>query len=264
MGGLRRLLPRTWLAFLIGCLALSGLPPFAGFFSKDSILASAWASGGDGLGLYAIGLAGVFLTALYTFRMFFLVWGGEPSAFAREHLHVPRRDVPGVAMAVTVGALAVLSVVGGWIQWAIIYTPVETWLHPVVEDVVRPTVTEDVLTSVFASLLSLGGIWLAWAMYSARRVPVPSVPTLQELLERKFWFDEAYDLVFYRPAAAVARWWTRWVEGPVVSGSITGVALGTRGLGGRVSTTQTGFLRTYVLAIAVGAALLFLVYVAAR
>jgi NADH-quinone oxidoreductase subunit L len=264
MGGLRRLLPRTWLAFLIACLALSGLPPFAGFFSKDSILASAWASGGDGLGLYAIGLAGVFLTALYTFRMFFVVWGGEPSAFAREHLHVPRRDVPGVAMAVTVGALAVLSVVGGWIQWAIIYTPVETWLHPVVEDIVRPTVTEDVLTSVFASLLSLGGIWLAWAMYSARRVPVPRVPTLQELLERKFWFDEAYDLVFYRPAAAVARWWTRWVEGPVVGGSISGVALGTRGLGGRVSTAQTGFLRTYVLAIAVGAALLFLVYVVAR
>jgi NADH-quinone oxidoreductase subunit L len=264
MGGLRRLLPRTWWAFLIGALALSGLPPFAGFFSKDSILAAAWASGGDGVALYGIALAGVFLTALYTFRMVFVVWGGEPSAFAREHLHVPRRDVPGVAMAVAVGALAVLAVVGGWVQWAILYTPVETWLHPVVGDLVRPTVAEDVVTSILATLLSAAGIALAWALYSRRRIAVPRVPTLQELLERKFWFDEAYDLVFYRPAVAVSRWWTRWVEGPVVGGSIAGVAAGTRGLGRGVSAAQTGFLRTYVLAVALGAALLFLVYLAAR
>ena len=264
MGGLRGLLPRTWLAFLVGALALSGLPPFAGFFSKDSILASAWASGGDGLALYAVGLAGVFLTALYTFRMVFVVWGGDVSAFAREHIHVPGRDVPGVAMAVTVGALAVLSVAGGWIQWAILYTPIEAWLEPAVEDLVRPTVAEDVVTSILASALSLAGIGLAWAMYSARRVPVPRVPTLQELLERKFYFDDAYDLAFYRPAAAIARAWTRWVEGPLVGGSIAGVAIGTRGLGRGVSTAQTGYLRTYVLAIALGTALLFLVYVAAR
>ena len=90
------------------------------------------------------------------------------------------------------------------------------------------------------------------------------MPTLQELLERKFWFDEAYDLVFYRPAVAVARLWTRWVEGPIVGGSIAGVAAGTRGLGRGVSAAQTGFLRTYVLALALGAALLFLVYLAAR
>jgi NADH-quinone oxidoreductase subunit L len=264
MGGLQRLLPRTWWAFLIGALALSGLPPFAGFFSKDSILAATWASGGDGLALYAIALGGVFLTALYTFRMVFLVWRGEPTPFVREHLHAPRRDMPGVAMAVTVGALAVLAVIGGWVQWAIVYTPVETWLHPVVEDLVRPTVAEDVVTSILASLLSLAGIWLAWAIYSAGRVRVPQVPTVRELLERKFWFDEAYDALFYRPAAALSRAWTRWIEEPVVGGSISGLATGTRDLGRGVAAAQTGFLRTYVLAIAAGAALLFLVYLAAR
>ena len=261
MGGLRRLLPRTWIAFLVGALALSGLPPFAGFFSKDSILASAWASGGDGLALYAIALAGVFLTALYTFRMVFVVWLGEPTPHVREHLHAPGRDVPGLAMALTVGALAVLAAIGGWVQWAILYTPVETWLHPVVEDLVRPTVAEDVVTSVLASLLSIGGIWLAWAMYAKRSV---AVPRTRELLVRKFWFDEAYDWLFYRPSAALARAWTRWVEGPVIAGSITGLAGGTRDAARGVSAAQTGFLRTYVLAIAAGAALLFLVYVAAR
>jgi NADH-quinone oxidoreductase subunit L len=264
MGGLRHVLPRTWWAFLIGALALSGLFPFAGFFSKDSIIAAAWSAGDDGAALYAVALVGVFLTALYTFRMVFVVWGGEPSAFVREHLHRPRRDVPGMAMAVSVGALAVLAVAGGWIQWAIIYTPVETWLEPVVEDLVRPTVAEDVVTSVVATLVSVGGIVLAWAMYSAERIAVPSWPRLRRLLERKFWFDEAYDVVFYRPAVAVARWWTRWVEGPVVGGSITGVAMGARELGRGVSAAQTGYLRTYVLALALGAAVLFLVYLAAR
>ena len=264
MGGLRGLLPRTWLAFLVGALALSGLPPFAGFFSKDSILASAWATGGHGIGLYAVALAGVFLTALYTFRMVFVVWGGEPSAFAREHLHVPERNVPGIAMAVAVGALAVLAVVGGWIQWAIFWTPVEHWLHPVVEDLVRPTVTADVVTSVLATVLSLAGIALAWAIYSTGRIAVPRVPTLQELLERKFWFDEAYDVAFYRPAVLLSQAWLRWVERPVVDGSITGLAAGTRGLGRGVSATQTGYLRTYVLALAAGTALMFLVFVAAR
>jgi NADH-quinone oxidoreductase subunit L len=264
MGGLRHVLPRTGWAFLIGALALSGLFPFAGFFSKDSIIAAAWGAGDDGVALYAVAVVGVFLTALYTFRMVFIVWGGEPSAFVREHLHRPRRDVPGMAMAVSVGALAVLAVAGGWIQWAIIYTPVETWLEPVVEDLVRPTVTEDVITSVLATAVSAVGIFLAWAMYSAERIAVPSWPRLGRLLERKFWFDEAYDIVFYRPAAAVARWWTRWVEGPVVGGSITGVATGARELGRGVSAAQTGYLRTYVLALALGAAILFLVYLAAR
>jgi NADH-quinone oxidoreductase subunit L len=169
-----------------------------------------------------------------------------------------------MAMAVSVGALAVLAAAGGWIQWAIIYTPVEAWLEPVVEDLVRPTVTEDVITSVLATLVSAGGIVLAWALYSAERMAVPSWPRVRRLLERKFWFDEAYDVAFYRPAVAVARWWTRWVEGPVVGGSIAGVATGARGLGRGVSAAQTGYLRSYVLALALGAAILFLVYLAAR
>ena len=89
-------------------------------------------------------------------------------------------------------------------------------------------------------------------------------PWWRRLLERKFWFDEAYDVVFYRPAVWVANAWTRWVEGRVIKDSVDGVAVGTREAGRGVSAIQTGYLRTYVLALAIGAALLFLVYVAAR
>jgi NADH-quinone oxidoreductase subunit L len=121
-----------------------------------------------------------------------------------------------------------------------------------------------VLTSVLATIVSLAGIALAWAMYSTHRVRVPSAPWARRLLERKFWFDEAYDVVFYRPAAWVAAAWTRYVEGPVIGGSIDGVTTGTREAARGVSAVQTGYLRTYVLVLAVGAALMFLLYLAVR
>src|SRR5918911_583475 len=139
MGGLRALMPRTYWAFLIGSLALVGVFPFAGFFSKDSILAAAMDHGTYGYILWAVGLAGTFLTGLYTFRLLFVVFWGEPSAFVREHFHALRRDVVGVSMSATVGTLAVLSVVGGWIQFAPFWHPIETWLQVVAEPTVGPS-----------------------------------------------------------------------------------------------------------------------------
>src|ERR1043165_8646673 len=85
MGGLRRLMPNTWWAMLIGGLALTGVPPLSGFFSKDSILAAALDRGTYGDILFACGLAGAFLTGLYTFRMLFIVFGGEQSGYVQEH-----------------------------------------------------------------------------------------------------------------------------------------------------------------------------------
>ena len=144
MGGLRGLLPRTWVAFLIGAAALTGIPPLSGFFSKDAILASALAEGTYGQTLFVAGIVGAFLTGLYTFRMVFMVFGGEPSAYAREHLHKPERTEPWIWMAVTVGALAVLSVIGGWVEIPGVWTPFADFLHPVVEPLFEPTGTQDV------------------------------------------------------------------------------------------------------------------------
>ncbi|TML00607.1 MAG: NADH-quinone oxidoreductase subunit L [Actinobacteria bacterium] len=186
MGGLRMLMPRTYWAFLIGALALVGIPPFAGFFSKDSILAAAMDHGAYGYVLWVVGLAGTFLTGLYTFRMFFLVFWGEPSAFVREHFHALRRDVVGVSMASTVGVLAVLSVIGGWLQFAPIWHPVETWLQTVAEPVVSPTNWQEAISSALAFVLGLAGITVAWLVYGARRVAVPRFASAQRTLERKF------------------------------------------------------------------------------
>src|ERR687888_207356 len=155
MGGLRAFLPRTYWAFVVGALALAGIPPFSGFFSKDSILAGAMDHGVYGYILWAVGLAGTFLTGLYTFRMLFMVFWGEPSPFVREHFHALGREVVGMSMASTVAVLAVLSVVGGWLQFAPLWHPVETWLHTVAEPVVSPTSWQEAVSSILAVALGL-------------------------------------------------------------------------------------------------------------
>ena len=92
MGGLRQLMPRTYLAMLVGALALAAIPPFGGFFSKDAILASALARGDWwGTTLFVVGIVGAFLTGLYAFRMIFMAFGGEQSPYVREHFHAGTR-----------------------------------------------------------------------------------------------------------------------------------------------------------------------------
>ena len=264
MGGLKGRLPRTYWAMLIGSLALAGIFPLSGFWSKDSILASALEAGGLAYVWAAAGFLGAFLTGLYTFRMLFVVFWGEPSAYAREHLHEPTRDEPHLWMAWTVGALAVGAVVAGWIQMAGIWHPLSDFLHPVAEPKVEPSVALDWITSAIAVALGLAGIGLAWVLYAKRTRAVPRAAAAQRTLERKFWFDELYDALFYRPAAAISRSFHRGVEGPLVGGSIAATATGVRELGRTSTLVQSGYLRTYALAVMAGLALLAVLFVAFR
>jgi NADH-quinone oxidoreductase subunit L len=264
MGGLGRLLPKTWVAMLAGALALAAIPPFSGFFSKDPLLASALDAGAYGVLLWVVGLIGTFLTALYAFRMIFIVFGGEPSPFVREHLHRPGHTMPALWMAWTVGALAVLATFGGWIQFSPFWTPITHFLEPVAAPGIEATGAEDLITSVLAVALAVLGIGVAWWIYAARRAEVPRWAFGQQLLEHKFYFDELYDAVFYRPAVWFANAAMRFVEGPLISGSIREVSEGARLIGTRLSDAQTGLLRTYALALGSGAALLTLVFLAVR
>jgi NADH-quinone oxidoreductase subunit L len=261
MGGLRRFLPRTYWAFLVGALALAGVPPFAGFFSKDSILAASLAHGWYGQLLWVAGMVGAFLTGLYTFRMLFLAFWGEPSGFVREHFHALRRDVVGVSLAVPVGVLTVLAALGGWLQFAGIWTPVSNWLEPVAPALVEASGLQEAASSAIAVVLGIAGIGLAWWIYGARRAEAPrAVP----LLERKFYFDELYDALFYRPAVLLARGLLALVERPLVFGSVSGIAEGFRGLGLGTRSLQTGLVRTYALAIAASLAVVTVVFVVVR
>jgi NADH-quinone oxidoreductase subunit L len=261
MGGLRRLMPFTYGAFLVGALALVGVPPFSGFFSKDPILAAALDDGNLGYALFALAAAGAFLTGLYTFRMIFLAFGGEPSEELRERYHPHGGKEGPFSMTSVVFVLAVLAAIAGFLQFAPYWDPVSTFLNPVAEPLVEPTRRMEAFASIVAVALGLAGILVAWLAYSARTL---SVPRPWRVLEQKLYFDAVYDAVFYRPTVATAKVLYALVEGPLVGGSVSGIGDGTRRLGTWVRTLQTGVVRTYVLGVAAGFAILVLVFVAVR
>jgi NADH-quinone oxidoreductase subunit L len=267
MGGMRVLMPRTYWLFFVGGLALVGIPPFAGFFSKDPILAAALAHGTFGAILWVAGVVGTFLTGLYTFRMLFMVFWGEPSAYAREHHHVGlgnwSREGP-LVMFLPVVVLGVLSIVGGWIQVADFWTPVSNFLEVSAPPLVTASGTQEAVSSIFAVLFGLVGIGVAWAIYGAHRAEVPRAREVQSALEHKLWFDWLYDRAFYRPSVWLARALYRWFEQPVILGSLREVGVGTKESGSLVSRFQTGLLRVYALALASGLAVLLVVFISVR
>jgi NADH-quinone oxidoreductase subunit L len=261
MGGLGKLMPKTYVAFLVGGLALVGIPPFSGFFSKDPIIASELARGGwFGYTLYALDLFGTLLTGLYTFRLIFRVFGGKPSEFVTENLHRDHGEGP-LVMLIPVGILALGAAFIGWLQVPGGWQLVSDWLDPVVPPLIDPSLTQDEVTSVVSVALGLLGIAVAWWIYVARRRPAPAA---SPALEHNLWFDELYDAVFYRPAVATAKLLYALVEGPLVGGSMTGIAEAVRSLGSETRRLQTGLVRTYVLALAASLAVLAVVFLAVR
>jgi NADH-quinone oxidoreductase subunit L len=261
LAGIGKLMPQTRLVFLIGSLALVGIFPFAGFFSKDSIIAAALAHGWYGDVIWAACIVGAFLTGVYAFRLYFIVFTGEPSAFAREHFHAHHGQEGPLSMRWTVGMLALLSAVGGFLQFAPIWHPLSTWLGPAAQPFTEPSSTEEWVSSGIAIVAGLAGIGVAWAIYSAKRA---AAPASLALFEKKFYWDEMYELVWFRGGDLVARGLYALVERPLIGGSLTaltgGVGLGSRELG----RVQNGLVRSYALALAGGLAVLAVVFLAAR
>jgi NADH-quinone oxidoreductase subunit L len=264
MGGLRSYMPLTYWFFLAGALALVGVPPFAGFFSKDSILAATLARGSFGVFLWVLGIVGAFLTGLYTFRMLFLVFHGEPSAYAREHYHSHDGKEGPSEMFWPVAVLALLALVGGWIQFADVWTPISTFLEPSAFPLVDASGVQEVVSSVFAVLFGLLGIGLAWSIYVAHQLEVPRLPLAQRVLERKFYVDELYDALFYRPTVWLSTSLLRWFERPVIGGTAVELAVETQESGRLVAQAQTGLLRAYALSLAGGIAVLVVVFLSVR
>jgi NADH-quinone oxidoreductase subunit L len=264
MGGLRKLMPFTRWMFLIGSLALVGLFPFSGFFSKDSILAAALDHGWYGDVLFAAGIVGTLLTGLYTFRMYWIVFGGQPSPAAREHLRAHARGEGPRTMLVPVTVLALGAVAAGWIQFAPFWHPITDFLNDVAEPLVEPSRWNEFTASALAMGVGLAGVAIAWIYYGARRATVPRVAGVQRVLEHKFYFDEAYDLAFHRPSVALARFLLRDVEAPLIHGTTAEVGDTARFAGRRLKRAQSGLLRTYVLAMAASLAVLAVVFVVVR
>src|SRR6478672_9172624 len=287
MGGFKKAMPFTYACFIIGGLALAGVPPFAGFFSKDEVLLVMGEEGGWHWVLYAVGYVGAFLTAIYTWRMIFRAFWGEPVEQAREleqgHLyHAPEpfnpangeiedTDVgfPGpehhiaeraLTMRAAMAGLAVLAIVGGIALVPHTTTWLETFLEPTFADsTIHPAENDSLLALglVLGAALALGGIFIASTVWVRR--PGTSAQWqarfsgLHKLFINKWYFDEAIDFLIVRPAAWFGRWGQQTFERVFVNGTLVG---GTSGLvragSAAVRAAQSGFLRAYAALLLFG------------
>ncbi len=281
MGGLRNLMPYTHAVFLIGALSLAGIPPLSGFWSKDGIISAALADGGAlGYTLFALGLVGALLTGAYTFRLYYLVFHGEPSELVLEHAgghgsghahgtesatgHGEHAHGEGpLSMLIPVGVLAVLSAVAGLLVIPGVWEPFLDWIDGVAEPLVVATVAQDYATSAVAVTLAGIGIWLARRAYLAGRELVAD-GGVRQALEHKLYFDELYDAVFSRPSQLAANLLRERVEEPVVQGSLGEIGDGIREAGSGTARLQTGLLRSYALVIGASVVILVVVFMAVR
>ena len=282
MGGLQRIMPVTGFMFLIGTLALMGIPPLSGFWSKDAILASALATGGAlGWFLYIAGLVGALLTGMYALRLYLLVFRGEPSAYVLEHTgerakaddgehgqNAEGHDAHGHgdgprSMLIPVGVLTVLATIGGFVEIPGVDTLFANWIDPVAEPLVDPSVLQDYGSSLIAVIAAGLGAAVAWIAFKAGR-EIVGRPAVRQVFAHKFYFDELYDALFSRPSQVIAARLRDDVEAPIVQGSLGEIATGVRELAGGAARLQSGLLRSYVLVIAGSVAVLIVVFLAVR
>jgi NADH-quinone oxidoreductase subunit L len=264
MGGLRRQMPVTWWTFLVGTLAIAGAPGFAGFFSKDEILAHAWGTGHHVL--WAVGALTAALTAFYMFRLLFLTFTGAPRARPEVAHHV--HESPAV-MILPLVVLAVLSIVGGWVGLP------EGWLWgPAFGRFLAPVTGHPHLAEhgagvettlmVVTTLLAAGGATLAYVFY-VRRPELPQtlasrLAPLYELLVGKYWVDELYDAVVVRPYIALSNVLWRVVDQTVIDGVVNGVATTVVANGQLWRYAQDGNVQHYALIFLGGAVALVSYY----
>ena len=266
MGGLKKYMPITYWTFLMGALALIGFPGFAGFFSKDSIIEAVHISTVPGAGFaYAAVLIGVFITALYTFRMFFLVFHGKErmDEHTRHHLHEspPVVTVPLVLLAipsVIIGALAIGPLqFGDFFGHAILVLPEHNVLEVLAAE--YQGAFNFILHGLMAPAvwLSFLGVGVAWFLYLKRPDIAGEIkqrfPGIYSLLDRKYGADDFNDAVFAGGSRSLGRFLWRFGDIKLIDGvMVNGTALGIGKLSGVIRRVQSGFLYHYAFAMIIG------------
>ncbi|MBZ5591291.1 MAG: NADH-quinone oxidoreductase subunit L [Acidobacteriia bacterium] len=241
MGGLRKKIPVTFWTLMCAAVAISGVPPFAGFFSKDAILVAAYH---HAPWMYWVGTITAGMTAFYVFRAMFMTFFGEYRG--HEHPH----ESPAV-ITVPLSALAVLSVVGGFIR-------VPVWLEKFFPVAEAPEEFSLVAISVVAGV---AGIALAWVMYMVKPGLADSVSAslggLYRLVYNKYFVDEIYDAAVVKPVvngSRVVLW--RGLDAGLIDGAANGIGSSSQGLGGWLKLLQSGNIRSYATWVVFGSVIL--------
>jgi NADH-quinone oxidoreductase subunit L len=288
MSGFRRAMPFTFGCFIVGGLALSGMPPFSGWLSKDEIIAFLNHRGGGYEVLGVLGYVGALLTGIYTFRMIFRAFFGEPCEEAREleHGHLAHADVPrnpmtgeeedtdvgfpgpehhiaerAPEMKLAMGALAALAAVGGVIQIPGVDKAVTKFLDPTFAGsrlaAHEPSNSAAWVGLVIGAAIALAGIGIAYRIWVLRPATATDARArlrwLHDFLSHKWYFDELIDLTVVRPALWLGRVADGVFERVIVTGVITqGTVSVVRAGSALVRRAQTGFLRYYAAFVIVG------------
>lgn len=260
MGGLKGKMPATYLTFLAATLAISGIPPFSGFFSKDMILTKAFEHNPL---LYALALGGALITCFYMFRLLYLVFFGENRS-AGAHPH----ESPKV-MTVPLMVLAVLSVVGGFLDIPALFGGNLSFSN-YLQSAVASKASEEMSHSteiglIILSLTLLGTVInLAYQTF-VKKARIPSgdevqLPALQRVIANKFYVDEFYQIVFEKPFGYFSGFLFKKVEATILDPAVNQIGRGTATLGAFTRKLQRGNISFYLFAMVAGI-LLFVVFI---
>jgi NADH-quinone oxidoreductase subunit L len=245
MGGLRKKMPVTFWTFLIATLALCGVPPLAGFFSKDSIIAAAYDS--QHYAIWVVALLTAFLTALYMMRAVFLTFAGEYRGSAHPH------ESPGVMTAPMI-LLAGLSIGAGFLGATVWKGGFASWIH-------IPGLPEEHFewgATAISVTVAAAGLAIGYGLYRRYREPDPirRLGSLYTLWTRKYYMDDLYDDGIRKPIQYPIAEGTAAFDRTVIDGTINGLGIGTRRLGGVLKYAQSGNVQRYAVFLFAGVAVL--------
>ena len=264
MGGLRKYLPLTYPTFLIGAIAIAGVPFLSGFFSKDAILTQAFARGQ--YFIWALGIMGAVLTAFYMFRLIFLTFHGEErlEPEVKKHIHESPR-----AMTIPLVILAFFSVGAGYIGLPAVFGKKLNWFSNFLEPVIKEArevhigLQTEWLLIVISVAVALLGIVIAYVFYiRSPRIPralAARFPTLYKLLYNKYYVDEIYNAVFVNSTIKGSEIIYDKFDLKVIDGAVNGTATATGFSGKILSYFQSGLIKDYALIFLLGA-IIFLGY----
>jgi NADH-quinone oxidoreductase subunit L len=263
MGGLKKYMSITHLTFLLGCLAIAGMPPFSGFFSKDEILGAAFAKNPV---YWGVGVLTAFMTAFYMFRLYAMTFHGKfrGTHDQEHHLH----ESP-AAITIPLIILAILAVVGGWIGIPEIFMHgghrLEAFLEPVfapssaiVEKHELTHGTEYMLMgiSVAGALIAL---LYAWNKFSKYEKTEAEETGLGKVLANKWYIDELYDSIIVKPIQSIASFFNNVVEKKGIDGFVNGVGKAVNYGSRQIRLLQSGQVGAYVLLMVIGILVLFII-----
>ena len=263
MGGLKKYMSITHITFLLACLAIAGMPPFSGFFSKDEILAAAYAKNPL---LWGVGVAGAMMTAFYMFRLYAMTFLGKFRGTHQQehHLHESPK-----AITIPLIILAILSVVGGLVGIPEVFMHgghrLEGFLAPVFAQSNAITVkhavghAQEYMLMGISVALALAALVYAWTRFSKYQKTGKEETGLGKVLENKWYVDELYDAIIVKPVLAIVKYFNNIVERRGIDGFVNGIGKAVNYSSRQIRLIQTGQVGTYVLLMVLGILILFIV-----